>query len=83
MLQCVYDQCCTNLLLQVFGDEAYIYKLEDIGIQDFGKVGEVTVTKDDTLLIKVSYDVNATSVGWAKKQPWTITSLNHCKVHLC
>ncbi|BFZ02313.1 hypothetical protein BsWGS_05352 [Bradybaena similaris] len=36
----------------VFGDEAYVHKLEDIQIQDFGKVGEVTVTKDDTLLIK-------------------------------
>ena len=36
----------------VFGDEAEINKLEDVKIQDFGQVGEVTITKDDTLLLK-------------------------------
>ncbi|KAI8792525.1 heat shock protein 60 (HSP60) [Biomphalaria glabrata] len=36
----------------VFGDEGNLYKLEDIQMQDFGNVGEVTVTKDDTLLMK-------------------------------
>ena len=40
--------------VQVFGDEGNLYKLEDIQMQDFGQVGEVTVTKDDTLLMKVS-----------------------------
>ena len=37
----------------VFGDEADMYKLEDIQMQDFGGIGEVTITKDDTLMIKV------------------------------
>lgn len=36
----------------VFGDEANLSKLEDIRIEDFGQVGEVTITKDDTLLLK-------------------------------
>ena len=39
----------------VFGDEAEMYKIEEVQIQDFGTVGEVTITKDDTLLMKVSY----------------------------
>ena len=37
----------------MFGDEANTYNLEDIQINDFGKVGEVIITKDDTLLMKV------------------------------
>lgn len=37
----------------MFEDEAGLYKLEDVQIQDLGRVGEVTITKDDTLLIKV------------------------------
>jgi chaperonin GroEL len=37
----------------VFGDEADMYKIEDVQIQDLGKVGEVTITKDDCLLMKV------------------------------
>ena len=41
---CLFDQ--------VFGDEGNLYKLEDIQMQDFGQVGEVTVTKDDTLMMK-------------------------------
>ena len=31
-----------------------MYKLEDIQVQDFGQVGEVIITKDDTLFMKVS-----------------------------
>jgi len=38
----------------VFGDEANLTKLEDVQISDLGSVGEVTVTKDDCLLLKVS-----------------------------
>lgn len=36
----------------VFGDEANMVKIEDIQIHDFGQVGEVSITKDDTLLLK-------------------------------
>ena len=36
----------------VFGDDALETKLEDIQIQDFGEVGEVSITKDDTLFLK-------------------------------
>lgn len=36
----------------VFGDEALALNVEDIQVQDFGKVGEVIVTKDDTMLLK-------------------------------
>merc|ERR1719378_1865976 len=36
----------------VFGEEGSDLKLEDIQIQDFGKVGEVVITKDDTLMLK-------------------------------
>merc|ERR1711997_178213 len=35
----------------VFGTEGSDLKLEDIQIQDFGQVGEVCITKDDTLLL--------------------------------
>ena len=38
----------------VFGDEADMFKLEDIQMHDFGGIGEVTVTKDDTLMIRVN-----------------------------
>ena len=30
-----------------------MYQLEDVQLQDLGQVGEVTVTKDDTLMMKV------------------------------
>ena len=40
------------LLLQVFGDESLELKLEDVQISDLGRVGEVTITKDDTLFMK-------------------------------
>merc|ERR1719238_1171372 len=36
----------------VFGTEGDTLKLEDVQIQDFGKVGEVVVTKDDCMLLK-------------------------------
>merc|ERR1719309_1586676 len=36
----------------VFGDDADMYNLEDVQIQDLGQVGEVTITKDDTLFMK-------------------------------
>jgi hypothetical protein len=31
-----------------------MYKLEDVQVQDLGRVAEVTITKDDCLLMKVS-----------------------------
>ncbi len=40
----------------MFGDEADMYNIEDVQIQDLGKVGEVSVTKDDCLLMKVSVE---------------------------
>ena len=36
----------------VFGTEGVEVKLEDIQAHDFGQVGEVAITKDDTLLLK-------------------------------
>jgi len=39
-------------LLQVFGEEGLTLNVEDIQPHDFGKVGEVIVTKDDTMLLK-------------------------------
>lgn len=36
----------------MFGDETLGLALEDIQPHDFGKVGEVQITKDDTLLLK-------------------------------
>merc|ERR1712241_701331 len=36
----------------VFGTEGDTLKLEDVQIQDFGKVGEVVVTKDGCMLLK-------------------------------
>lgn len=36
----------------VFGDDALETKLEDVQIQDLGEVGEVSITKDDTLFLK-------------------------------
>ena len=38
---------------QVFGDEAAMYNIEDVQLQDLGQVGEVSITKDDTLFMKV------------------------------
>merc|ERR550532_1788315 len=36
----------------VFGTEGDDLKMEDIQLQDFGKVGEVVVTKDDGMMLK-------------------------------
>ena len=36
----------------VFGDEAIEMKLEDVAAAHLGEVGEVIITKDDTLLMK-------------------------------
>lgn len=38
----------------MFGDEAGMNKLEDVQLSDLGSVTEVTITKDDCLLMKVS-----------------------------
>ena len=40
---------------QVFGDEADMFSIEDIQINDFGNVGEITITKDDCLIMKVIF----------------------------
>lgn len=37
----------------VFNDEADLHKLDDIQMHDLGVAGEVIITKDDTLLMKV------------------------------
>ena len=36
----------------LFGDDANLYNLEDLQAKDLGSAGEVTVTKDDTLIMK-------------------------------
>lgn len=36
----------------VFGDEANLVKLEDIQVQDFGEAEEISITKDDTLILR-------------------------------
>lgn len=36
----------------VFGDESGIGKLEDVQLPDLGQVGEISITKDDTLVLK-------------------------------
>ena len=36
----------------MFGDDANMYKLEDIQANDFGSVGEIVITKDDTMILK-------------------------------
>ena len=35
-------------------DEANMNKIEDVQLGDLGRVAEVTITKDDCLLMKVS-----------------------------
>lgn len=35
----------------VFGTECDTLKLEDIQMQDFGKIGEVVITKNDTMML--------------------------------
>ena len=36
----------------VFGDDSDLRKLEDVQLSNLGMVGEITITKDDTLLLK-------------------------------
>lgn len=36
----------------VFGDDADIVKLEDVKPSDLGQVGEIVITKDDTLILR-------------------------------
>lgn len=36
----------------VFGDDANLVKLEDVQLSDLGQVGEITITKDDCMLLK-------------------------------
>jgi chaperonin GroEL len=43
----------------VFGDEANLNKLDEITVKDFGRVGEVIITKDDTLLMRGKGDPSA------------------------
>lgn len=48
-----------SVFIQVFGDDAVGLALEDIQAHDFGRVGEVVVTKDDTMLLKGHGDPGA------------------------
>ena len=36
----------------LFGDEANLIKIEDVQLSDLGQVGEILITKDDTLILK-------------------------------
>ncbi len=36
----------------VFGDDANLVKIEDVQLHDLGQVGELVITKDDTLMLK-------------------------------
>lgn len=36
----------------LFGDDANVVKLEDVKLSDLGQVGEISITKDDTLVLK-------------------------------
>lgn len=36
----------------MFGDDSNIVKIEDVQAADLGQVGEIVITKDDTLLLK-------------------------------
>lgn len=36
----------------VFGDEANLVKLEDVQLSDLGQIGEISITKDDCMLLK-------------------------------
>jgi chaperonin GroEL len=43
----------------IFGDEANLTKLDEINVNDFGRVGEVIVTKDDILLMRGKGETSA------------------------
>lgn len=36
----------------VFGDESNLVKIEDVQLSDLGQIGEIVITKDDTLILK-------------------------------
>lgn len=36
----------------VFGDDANLIKLEDVQLADLGQIGEIVITKDDTLILR-------------------------------
>lgn len=36
----------------VFGDDANLIKLEDVQLSDLGQIGEIVITKDDSLLLR-------------------------------
>jgi chaperonin GroEL len=36
----------------VFGDDSNLLKLEDVQLTDLGEIGEVSITKNDCLLLK-------------------------------
>lgn len=38
----------------VFGDEGNLVKIEDVKLSDLGLLGEIIITKDDTLMLKAS-----------------------------
>ncbi len=38
----------------VFNDESETVKIEDVQVSDLGQVGEIVITKDDTLILNVS-----------------------------
>lgn len=37
----------------VVNDDSETIKLEEVTLEDLGNVGEITITKDDTLILKV------------------------------
>ena len=46
----------------MFGDDANMYALEDVQMHDLGQIGEVVITKDDTLFMKVGYKNQETPI---------------------
>ena len=59
----------------VFGDEAVELKLEDVTLSDLGQVGEVSITKDDTLLMKGE----TSSIFFST--PYSVLHLLLCTLH--
>lgn len=47
----------------VFGDEANAIKMEDVQLSDLGQVGEIVITKDDTLILRVTKFMIVTDIG--------------------
>ena len=54
----------------MFGDESLELKLEDVKLSDLGEVGEVVITKDDTLLMRGRVNL------YLIEQPSTLLSLS-------